>query len=49
MIATHIIEIEATPIPDSFSNFTSEVAHFLTTIFGSIYQDEEEQHLVGYY
>ncbi len=35
-------EIKDHSIPFSLSNFTSEVAHFLTTLFGSTYHDREE-------
>jgi len=34
-------EIKNPLIPFPLSNFTSKVAHFLTTIFGSIYHDRE--------
>jgi putative PIN family toxin of toxin-antitoxin system len=39
-------EINNHTIPFSLSNSTSKVAHFLTTIFGSIYHDREEELLV---
>lgn len=35
-------EIKSPLIPFSLSNSTSKVAHFLTTIFGSIYHDREQ-------
>ena len=35
-------EIKKRTIPFSLSNSTSKVAHFLTTIFGSIYHDRKQ-------
>ena len=40
-------EIKNHTIPFSLSNSTSKVAHFLTTIFGSIYHDREHAHCLN--